>query len=835
MNDFPSNDPFAPSQAMLGPGTMPLDEGMTLHQLENILSDIRFQPKWRDEANKAVDYFDGNQLDQERLARMDRLGIPPLVTNLVAPAIRSVLGMEVKSRTDWRVTEEDPAQPVPQQLMDALNVKLTGAERESRADTACSEAYAGMAKAGVGWVEVAKSLDPFDVPYRVQSIHRDELYWDWRGKRLDTLDWRYQVRKRRFDVDELTSMMPEHEKLISLAVEDRFSTWQWDTRDLYTTDLARAIDQERITNIDSSEWRDAERKRATLFEVWYRKWVRGYVLRLPDGKVIPYQPENPRHAEIVRAGVVMPEDAAYTVVRMAIYLGPHRLYDVPSPYPFRNFPYVPFFAYREDKTGVPYGLIRSMFSPQDTVNSADARMHWMMTARRLVAHSDAIDTRVNSWSQVQQELARPDAVVLLDPNKPGSKFEVQQDFQLNAQQFERRQQAAADIENAGGVYRAMMGKEGAATSGIAISSLIEQGSVALADMNANYHFARRQVGEMLFALIKEDIGNKEIPVAVGQGKRKQIIVLNQRMPDGSMANKVSAAKVKVVLSDVPSTPGFRAQQLVVLGEVVKSLPPEMQAITAPMMIALTDVPDRDELVEKLKKLAGISDATPEEEDAAAQQQQQQQAMIAEMQMRAMNADTADKEAKAAKAKAEAEKIMAEIQFLGGDNGEAQRQVQAVMEQAQSAQMQMEKQLRAAQDDANRKIAELQQALSAQQASTDVKRYEIDSRTAVERERINAEHVARLAEIDATRRAAQDQAEVDFTKQADQITKQLEEIKKMVNEPAKEPAPAPAPAPAEPPVINVTVPVTIERGSGNKTVSLVQGKDGAYTAKVEEGK
>ena len=42
MNDFPSNDPFAP--AMLGPGTAPLDDGMTLHQLENILSDIRFQP-----------------------------------------------------------------------------------------------------------------------------------------------------------------------------------------------------------------------------------------------------------------------------------------------------------------------------------------------------------------------------------------------------------------------------------------------------------------------------------------------------------------------------------------------------------------------------------------------------------------------------------------------------------------------------------------------------------------------------------------------------------------------------------------------------------------------
>jgi uncharacterized membrane protein YqiK len=154
-----------------------------------------------------------------------------------------------------------------------------------------------------------------------------------------------------------------------------------------------------------------------------------------------------------------------------------------------------------------------------------------------------------------------------------------------------------------------------------------------------------------------------------------------------------------------------------------------------------------------------------------------------------------------------------------------------MEQAQAAQMQMAEQLRAAQDDANRKITELQQALAAQQASTDVKRYEIDSRTTIDRERINAEHVARLAEIDATRLAAQDQAEVDFTKQADTLTKQLEEIKKMVSE---KPEPAKEPAPAEPPVINVTVPVTIERGGGNKTVALVPGKNGGYTAQVKEG-
>lgn len=836
--DFPPNDPTAET-TMLSPGAQPVDEGMSLSQLENILSDIRFQPRWREEANRATDYYDGNQLGQARLSRMDRLGIPPLVTNLVAPAINAVLGMEAKARTDWRVVQEDEAQPVAPEMLDALNAKLTEAERESRADRGCSDAYAAMVKSGLGWVEVARPLDPFEYPYRVQHVHRDEIFWDWRGKNMDTTDWRYLVRKRRYDIDELTAMMPEHKRLIELAVEDRFSTWQWDTRDMYTPDMARAIDQERITNIDASEWRDAERRRATLFEVWYRKWIRGVVMRLPNGRVMPYDPANIKHQAAVQVGVATLQEAAYTEVRMAIYLGPHRLYDVKSPYPYRYFPYVPFFCYREDKTGVPYGLIRAMFSPQDAVNSADARMHWMMTARRLVAHSDAIDTRVNSWSHVQQELSRPDAVILLDPNKPGAKFEVQQDFQLNAQQFERRMQAAADIENAGGIYKAMLGKEGAATSGIAINSLVEQGSTVLAEPNDNYRFSRRQVGEMLFALVKEDIGKAETPVAIGTGRRKKIVVLNQRLPDGRIGNQISATPAKVVLSDVPSTPAFRAQQLMILSDTVKSLPPQMQALAAPMIVALTDVPDRDELVAQLKKAVGIQDQTPEEEAAANEQMAQQQALQMQMAQQAMAADTAVKEAQAKKHLAEAEKIAAELNAPTGDNPEVtalQQQVQEALRQAQEVQDQMSEALREAQENATQQINHLKLQIEAQRADTSAKRFEITTNAAVERERIEAERAARVAEINATREAAQAQAKEAGEAQLAALAKQIEALAKQFEQLNSRPEPEARPEPEERqelPPINITVPVTVERASGNKTVKLVPAAGGGYTADVKE--
>jgi hypothetical protein len=846
--ESPPSDPFAAVAAAVDDlSTREAAGGMTLAQLENILSDIRHQPKWRQQADICADYYAGNQITSERLERMNKLGIPPLVTNLIRPTIDTVLGIEAKARSDWRVIEETDAAPVPEVLMKALNGKLNEAERESRADRAISDAYAGQIKTGLHWVEVSRAVDALDYPYRVQDVSRDEIHWDWRAKRADLSDARWLTRKRRFDLDELTAMMPEHADLIDQAVTAGFRTWQWDTKDQYSPDLAYAAEVERVTNMDENEWRDAERKRATLYEVWYRMWKRGDVLDLPNGMVIPFDENDPKQAAAVMGGMVRPRKAVFSTIRVAFYLGPHRLYDVPTPYKHRWFPYVPFWGFREDKSGVPFGLIRGMISPQDVVNSADARMHWMLNARRLIAHSNAVDTRLNSWRQVQDELARPDSVVLLDPNSPNALFKVEQDFELTAQQYQRRQQAAADIENAGGVFKSMMGKD-SGQSGIAINALVEQGSITLAEINDNYRFARRQVGDMLFSLVREDMAGIETQVAVQpKGMRqKEIIVLNQRMPDGSVANNTTSANIKVVLEDVPSTPAFRAQQLQVLSEVVKSLPEAMQMLTVDVLIGLTDVPEKQLLVERLRKAANIQDLPPEQEEAAMQQQQQIQAEALRLQAEAAMANIEESKAKAMKTAAEADKIRVETEAAmmamqaPQDNGtgeivqQLQMQLQDVVKQAGDAQERMYEEMVAAKQAAEQQRQALEQQIVALKQNTDIKTYEIDQKNSTERMKIDAEHQARLMEIEANKAAAQTAAQDGYAAEAGQLSKQIEEIRKQIESLAK--PEKMEREEREPPVVNVTVPVTIERSSGaGKTVSLTPNKDGGYTAAVSEAK
>jgi hypothetical protein len=166
-----------------------MGEAITPDEFSDILEEIENQPVWRSRADKEMDYYDGNQLKSELLEKQKALGIPPAVENVIQPAINALIGMEAKTRKDWRVSPD--GDPQGQDVADALNYKLNQAERHSGADVACGEAFKTEAGAGIGWVEPRRESDPFKYPYKCSAVHRNEIYWDMKGKEPDTTDWRW--------------------------------------------------------------------------------------------------------------------------------------------------------------------------------------------------------------------------------------------------------------------------------------------------------------------------------------------------------------------------------------------------------------------------------------------------------------------------------------------------------------------------------------------------------------------------------------------------------------------------------------------------------------------
>ena len=649
-----------------------LSTGLSREQFEKWHDEIKAQPPWRAQADKEADYCDGNQLDSEVLRKQQAIGMAPAIEPLIGPVIDSVLGMEAQHRTDWRVVPDSDTGGDDVAL--ALNHKLNLAEKKSKADRACSEAFAGQAKVGIGWVEVCRDSDPFKYPYRCNPINRNEISWDFRAVELDLSDARYLVRRKWTDKEQAMLIFPDQADLISNASSGWSNYESSMTGDgghstglamrgntypitgavgnvlglpvSYQSSMSNAYSNERGSSLEEQEWRDTHNSRVCLFEVWYRVWSRALVMSLPDGRVVEYDPDNMMHLVMVSSGAIKPEYKIISKVRLSWWLGPHKLSDEATPYRHNKFPYVPFWGKREDRTGVPYGLVRGMMYLQDNVNATTSKIRWGLSAVNTVRTAGAF---AGTDAQFRQISSRVDADFVLDQKhmaQPGARFERNRDFQLNEQQYKMLNDSREGIKRVGGIQNAFMGQGTSSQSGIAITSLAEQSTQSLADLYDNFRTARTEVGELLLSMIVEDmIGNPETVIikghAVNEDKQIQLNV-SKHDPETGMQyldNDIERTLVQVDLEEVPSTPSFRAQQLNALSEAFKSAPPEYQKIMMPYLFQLMDVPNRQQIIEAIKNI----DATPTQEQIQQQIQQAVQDALQKAQIDLKNRDLDIKE------------------------------------------------------------------------------------------------------------------------------------------------------------------------------------------------
>ncbi len=599
---------------------------LSLDDFTRIFREMEEQPAWRARADKEMEYVDGNQLNSEVVRKLKAVGMPPAIEPVIGPAIQSVCGLEAKSRADWRVMP-DSDNPDGDAVARALNFKLNQAERHSKADQACSDAYRSQISVGLGWVEVTRNPNPFQFPYRCKAIHRNEIWWDMLDSvEADLSNARWLVRRLWTAGSQAKLMFPGKKSLIGQAVggwpnfADGFGVLEGGT----DTGLSSAWDAERGWSIEEQQWRDTTRRRVCLFEVWYRRWTRMLVLKTPDGRVVEFDKKNAVHAQLVAIGATVPEWAVVPKMRRAYWLGPHKLSDDPTPYRHQNFPYVPFWGFREDRTGVPYGLVRGMIYSQDNINAMNSRLRWGVSAVRTTRTKGAVE---GTDSKFRQEIARIDADVVLSAEhmaKPGAVFKVERDFALNDQQWKILQDARASIERVSNISASFQGTRSGATSGIQEATQVEQSTQGLADLNDNFAVGRATVGDLLLSLLVEDMIGKPEKVTIKGNPLRDVeeITLNQPATENGidfLTNDVERTKLKVALNDVPSTPSYRSQQLSAMSEAFKSSPPEVQRVLTPYLMALMDLPTemREDVIRDVRQAMG--NASPEDMEAQVQQ------------------------------------------------------------------------------------------------------------------------------------------------------------------------------------------------------------------------
>lgn len=633
------------------------DGSLSPSQLERFLADQYCEPNWRAEAEIDTAYYDGDQLKKETIERMIENGILPAIVNFCAPAIDSVAGLEVVTRQDLRcVSVDDDSYEIAM----AMNQKFKEAMRVTGFARKVGIQFKRAINMGISWLEVSRSDDPFGYPYRVLNVPWREMFMDYRAREANYDDGRYMIRRKWFDEDDLLSYFPEkkHQRMIRSAAKANGEVGKddWLSRfenNFYNFPHALDLSMHRYAeprwNLQEDEWQNNTRQRVGVTEILY--WVPGRVeaLELMTGHVVKLDLESPAQLQLLQQGQARYREGRTRTWRQAIYIGSERMSDIPLN---ANMPhYIPMVAYRKDNTGEPYGLTRRMRSPQDSYNSRNTRVQWDTVNRTYLIDEDAVDDAAGAAKQLNKSVS---AIPLKSDRRSEEGIRKMINTETSPITLQLLAEAKMNIYEVTGLYPEFMGQvQSAGQSGVAIDQLIEQSSKVLGAPFDNYKNAKMQAGKMLFTMLAHDFMNRqnETVDVQGDGGKNKKVVLNALDREGNMNNALFMARLEVELEPVPATDTYRQQKFASLMEIIKTMPPEMQAVMIDIVVRSAQLPNGDEIVERIRSMTGFGPEPkdPEEREALAQQQQQEQEI--QQRMTELEMMLAEGEAELAKAKA----------------------------------------------------------------------------------------------------------------------------------------------------------------------------------------
>lgn len=636
-----------------------------------------FDQEWRRQAANRYqmaldeDYYDSMQwTEEDAQALLDR-GQAPLVYNEIKPTVDWVLGTERRSRIDYRVLAREPEGQDEAEIKTSLLKYLSDTNRTPHAR---SLAFEDAVKAGVGWLETGLRGDPTEeLIYTRREDWRRVLY-DSNGDEPDLSDARYIFRWKWLDADTAKAYFPGREEviesscrgegeLLSEAEQDGFYLGARVTEPGHDYQSASG----RFTPYDNAAFAYNSRKRVRVIECWYKEPQRVRVFRDDDMAGVVFDAKNPEHVERAREGYSL-FDNVRMVVKCAVFTDVGLLFWGDSPYNHGRFPFVPIWCHRRKRDNAPYGIIRNLRDPQDDLNKRASKALWLLSVNRITMDEGAVD----DIDALREEAARPDAVLV---KRKGKELVIDRDIQLAQSHVGMMERNIQHIRNVGGVTDENLGRESNATSGKAIMARQEQGSVVTTAIFDNLRFGLQQLGELELSMVEQFYDEEKVIRVVGDRGAKYMKI-NERDPQtGEVLNDVTHRQASFILDEQDYRSSLRIAMFESLFDIVSRLAqmaPNVALGLLDLLVETADVPNRDEIVARIRQINGQRDPDeelPPEQEAAMQQQQQaemqRQQQMAQMQqeltLAKMQAEMAEIVAKADKIGAEA--VVSRVQAM----------------------------------------------------------------------------------------------------------------------------------------------------------------------------
>lgn len=591
------------------------------------------------------EYYDNEQWTDAEKAELKERGQEAIVWNVIATSVDWVLGSEKRGRTDFKIlprTEDDskPAERKTKVMKYLSDVNRTPFHR--------SRAFEDQVKVGLGWMEesVQRKGDGEPIYARYESWRN--MIHDSSSTELDGSDMRYVFRSKWVDEDIAIAIAPDRKELIRSSVSTSI-TFGGGAYNMQDGDEAMDSIENELDNASAlgGQASNVQRRRVRLIECWYR--MPTTVRRMQGG---PFDGEeidenNPEHVQALTSKEASAYNDMEMKVRVCLMTPSGILAEMASPFKHNRFKFIPLWGYRRGKNNLPYGMIRRMRDIQNDINKRASKAQYILSTNKTIMDKGAVD----DLDEFEQEVSRPDAIII---KNPGKELALNVDRDLAPAHIDLMNRGMNFIQTASGVTDELLGRTTNAVSGVAVEKRQEQGSMATARYFDNLRLAEQLRGEIELSLVEQFMTEKKQFRITNQRGTPEFVSVNDGLPE----NDITRTKADFVISEAEWRATMRQAQTAELTELLVKMPPQVGLVILDLLVDSMDIPNRDEIVKRIRAVNGQRDPdatelTPEEQQAEAAKQQEVQAQTAMFmaELRGKEADAAKKEADAAAAHA----------------------------------------------------------------------------------------------------------------------------------------------------------------------------------------
>ena len=593
------------------------------------------------------DFYDNEQWSDEDKQILNDRGQSPLVYNVISTTVNWIIGSEKRSRTDFKVLPRRKDAGKPAERKTQILKYLSDV---NRTPFHVSRAFEDAVKVGVGWIEDGIQDDLEGEPLYSRYESWRNMLWDSAATEMDLSDGRYQFRTKWLDYDVGAAMFPGRERHIQEACRDAGS---FGTDWIHGDDAMDALEDSLSEGSLDTLLQNRDRFRA--IECWFRKPVTLQRLRggefhgdIYDASFEPHLYEARSGRATLATKVMMRMHVALMTTSSLLYLGP-------SPYRHNQYPFTPIWCYKRGRNGMPYGLIRGMKDIQRDINKRASKALHILSTNKVIMDEGAVP----DLDEFEQEIARPDAIIV---KKQGKELTINAERELHAEHLDMMSRSISMIQQQSGVTDENLGRSTNATSGLAIGRRQEQGALATAGIFDNLRYSAQVRGEKVLSAVEQHMTEEKQFRITNMRGTPEYLTINDGLPE----NDIVSTKADFIISEQDWRASVRQAQVAELLDLLGKLAPvnpQAAIVMLDLVVESMDLPQRDELVRRIRQVTGMSDPdaeepTPEEIQRAEAQQiaQQRQDAMTDAQIAERQASAKVKEAQAAKAMADIDKM-----------------------------------------------------------------------------------------------------------------------------------------------------------------------------------